>query len=71
MNYQLSELEAGLPADLFFRARREVLVNLNKIKEIQPYIKSGFLLVMADAAATQIVVSERQARSFRQRIPGL
>lgn len=71
VNYQLSELEAGLPADLFFRARREVLVNLNKIKEIQPYIKSGFLLVMADSAATRIVVSERQARSLRQRIPGL
>jgi len=71
VNYQLAELEAGLPADLFFRARREVLVNLSKIKEIQPYIKSGFLLVMADAGATRIVVSERQARTLRQRIPGL
>lgn len=71
VNYQLAELEAGLPADLFFRARREVLVNLNKIREIQPYVKSGFVLVMADGAGTQIVVSERQARSLRQRIPGL
>jgi len=71
VNYQLAELEAGLPADLFFRARREVLVNLNKIKEIQPYVKSGFLLVMADPAATPIVVSEREAPSLRQRIPGL
>jgi hypothetical protein len=26
---------------------------------------------MADAGATEIVVSERQARSLRQRIPGL
>ena len=71
MNYQLGELEAGLPPDLFFRARREVLVNLNRIKEIQPYFKSGFLLVMADTSGTRIVVSERQARSLRQRIPGL
>ena len=59
------------PHDLFFRARREVLVNLSRIKEIRPYFKSGFLLVMADAAATEIVVSERQARALRQRIPGL
>ena len=54
---------------VFFRARREVLVNLTRIREIRPYFKSGFLLIMADAAATEIVVSERQARSLRQRIP--
>jgi len=71
VNYQLAELEAGLPRELFFRARREVLVNLYRIKEIRPYFKSGFLLIMSDAAATEIVVSERQARSLRQRIPGL
>ena len=61
VNYQLGELEASLPADVFFRARREVLVNLTRIREIRPYFKSGFLLVMPDAAATEIVVSERQA----------
>jgi DNA-binding LytR/AlgR family response regulator len=71
VNYQLGELEAGLPAEVFFRARREVLVNLTRIREIRPYFKSGFLLVMPDTAATEIVVSERQARSLRKRIPGL
>jgi DNA-binding LytR/AlgR family response regulator len=71
VNYQLGELEAGLPAGLFFRARREVLVNLTSIKEIKPYFKSGFLLTMADAAGTEIVISERQSKSFRQLIPGL
>jgi DNA-binding LytR/AlgR family response regulator len=71
VNSQLSELEAGLPAERFFRARREILVNVERIKEIRPYFKSGFLLLMADAPATEIVVSERQARLFRLRIPGL
>ncbi|HTS30771.1 MAG TPA: LytTR family DNA-binding domain-containing protein [Bryobacteraceae bacterium] len=71
VNYQLGELEASLPEELFFRARREVLVNLTRIKEIKPYFKSGFLLVMSDAAATEIVVSERQVRTMRLRIPGL
>ena len=71
VNYQLGELEAGLPAEMFFRARREVLVNLNRIKEIKPYFKSGFRLVMADASGTEIAVSERQAHALRQRIPGL
>lgn len=71
VNYQLSELEAGLPQDLFFRARREVLVNMTKVKEIKPYFKSSFLLIMVDPGATEIAVSERQAHPLRQRLPGL
>src|ERR1700682_792952 len=71
VNYQLAELESSLPEKLFFRARREILVNVNQIKEIRPYFKSGFLLIMNDAAATEIVVSARQAHPLRQRIPGL
>jgi len=71
VNYQLAELEAALPPGEFFRARREVLVNMSRIKEIKPYFKSSFLLVMSDAASTEIAVSERQARPLRQRLPGL
>jgi two-component system, LytTR family, response regulator len=71
VNYQLAELEAALPPEEFFRARREVLVNLSRIKEIKPYFKSSFLLVMSDAASTEIAVSERQARPLRRRLPGL
>ena len=71
VNYQLAELEASLPEQVFFRARREVLVNVNHIKEIRPYFKSGLLLIMNDAAATEIVVSARQVHPLRQRIPGL
>jgi len=71
VNYQLSELEAALPGTIFFRARREVLVNLTKIREIKPYFKSSFLLVMTDAANTEIAVSERRVRPLRERLPGL
>ena len=71
VNYQLNDLEESLPPDLFFRARRDVLVNLTRIKEIRPYFKSGFLLIMSDPAATEIVISERQVHPFRKRLPGL
>jgi two-component system LytT family response regulator len=71
VNHQLSELEASLDAEKFFRARREVLVNLRAVKEIRPYFKSSFLLIMGDAAATEIAVSERQSKQLRKRIPGL
>lgn len=71
VNYQLAELEAALPADLFFRARREVLVNLTAIREIRPYFRGSFLLIMSDAASTEIALSERRVRPFRERLPGL
>jgi DNA-binding LytR/AlgR family response regulator len=71
VNYQLVDLEVALPQELFFRARREVLVNITKIRQIKPYFKSGFLLIMGDAAGTEIAVSERRAPQLRQRLPGL
>ncbi len=70
VNYQLAELESGLP-ESFFRARRSVLVNLGKIKEIRSYFKSSFLLILNDSAETEIAVAGRQAKLLRQRIPGL
>jgi two-component system, LytTR family, response regulator len=71
VNYQLGELETGLSPDQFFRARREVLVNLGGIREIRPYFKSGLLLIMSDAAATEVIVSERRVPALRERVPGL
>jgi DNA-binding LytR/AlgR family response regulator len=71
VNYPIGELERNLPDELFFRARREVLVNVDKIKEIRPYFKSGFLLIMSNASSSEIVVSARQAHAFRRQVPGL
>jgi DNA-binding LytR/AlgR family response regulator len=50
---------------------RSLVISMSRIKEIRPYFKSSFLLVMSDAASTEIPVSERQARPVRQRLPGL
>jgi DNA-binding LytR/AlgR family response regulator len=47
------------------------LVNITRIKEVRPYFKSGFLLVMSDGDCAEIAVSERQARPLRLRLPGL
>lgn len=71
VNYQLGELETALAATNFFRAHRSALVNLKAVREIRPNGRSGFVLVMADSAQTQIDVSDRQARLLRARIPGL
>jgi len=71
VNYQLNYLDACLPEEIFFRAHRSAIVNLTKVKEMHPYSKSSFLLVMSDQAQTEIKVSERQAALLRRRFPGL
>lgn len=65
-DYQLNDLEARLPVPPFFRAHRAVLVNLRKVKEFAPFAKSTFVLTMNDQAATEIQVSERQAKKLRE-----
>jgi len=71
VNYPLAELATALDQSNFFRARRSVLVNLSRVKEIRPYFKSSFLLIMNDSALTEVQVSERQAKLLREKIPGL
>jgi len=75
MNHPIGALEELLrdhPQGLnFFRARRDVLVNLNHVRVVRPYDRSTFVLVMADAQETEVVVSERQAKLLRERLPGL
>ncbi len=71
VNYQFTQLEVSLDPDVFFRARRDVLVNLHKVKSIKPYDRSTFVLTMVDVFKTDLLVSERQAKELRQRLPGL
>ncbi|MBI4907450.1 MAG: response regulator transcription factor [Acidobacteria bacterium] len=71
VNYQLGELEEGLPKEQFFRANRSTIVNLHQVTQIRPYFKSSFLLVLNDTASTEITVSTRQSKLLRERIPGL
>ena len=67
----LNDLESDLSSRQFFRANRAALVNLNRIREIQPYFRSSYIILMADAESTQLQVSERQAKQLRSRVPGL
>jgi DNA-binding LytR/AlgR family response regulator len=75
LNHPIGYLEESLDQSSigrgFFRARRDSLVNLNHVRVIRPYDRSTFVLVMADPQNTEIVVSERQAKLLRDRLPGL
>jgi len=71
INFQISELEASLPAEQFFRVSRSTLINLDRIREVRPFFKSTFIVVMNDAGHTEIHLGERRAKALRERIPGL
>ena len=55
-NLKLKELEERLPSD-FFRIHRSYIVNLNKIKEVIPWFKGKYQIVLADSVEHEIPVS--------------
>lgn len=66
-----TDIETSLP-DCFFRARRGVLVNLEKVTEIKPFSRSTFVLLFkSEAGNHEITVSDRQATALRTQLPGL
>ena len=70
-HYQLTQLERALNPELFFRARREVLLNLTRVRFIHQYDGGTYAVVMSDENSTEIIVSERKSRELRARFPGL
>ena len=53
----LEELLDSLDPNLFWRAHRSYLVNINRIKEVVPWFKSSYQLRMDDKKQTEIPVS--------------
>ncbi len=72
-NYRtIEELQTSLDSELFWRAHRSYLVNINHIKEVVPWFKSSYMLKMADKRASEIPVTQRAQRTQRtQRRKGL
>lgn len=65
-NYRtLEELQAALDPELFWRAHRSYVVNVNKIREVVPWFKSTYKLKMDDRKTSEIPVSRMQSRRLR------
>jgi two-component system, LytTR family, response regulator LytT len=62
----LEELLAALDPDMFWRAHRSYVVNINKIREVVPWFKSTYQLKMDDKKASEIPVSRMQSRRLRE-----
>jgi two-component system LytT family response regulator/two-component system response regulator LytT len=66
-NYRtIEELAAALDAEVFWRAHRSYLVNINHIKEVVPWFKSTYMLKMNDKRQTEIPVSRGQTKRLRE-----
>jgi two-component system LytT family response regulator/two-component system response regulator LytT len=62
----LEELLESLDANMFWRAHRSFLVNINRIKEVVPWFKSSYQLRMDDKKQTEIPVSRAQTKRLRE-----
>jgi two-component system response regulator LytT len=62
----LEELQDSLDPNLFWRAHRSYLVNINRIKEVVPWFKSSYQLRMDDKKQTEIPVSRAQTKRLRE-----
>lgn len=64
--FTLTELEERLARSGFFRAHRGYLVNLQHVKEVIPYTRNSFSLILDDEAETEIPLSKAAARELRE-----
>lgn len=62
----LEELLDSLDQNLFWRAHRSFLVNINHIKEVVPWFKSSYQLRLDDKKQTEIPVSRAQTKRLRE-----
>jgi two-component system LytT family response regulator len=58
----LGELEAKLDARHFLRIHRSIIVNLQRIRELQPHSHGDFLVVLHDGTELKL------SRSYRQKV---
>ncbi len=64
--FTLAELEERLARSGFFRAHRGYLVNLQHVKEVIPYTRNSFTLILDDAGQTEIPLSKTAASELRE-----
>ena len=64
----LTKAEERLAGQPFCRVSRAVMVNLERIAELSPWVGGRYLLVLDDAARTEVTVSRNRVRLFKDRL---
>ena len=55
----LSEIEARLPQDMFFRTHKSYIVNLNRINSISPYGRWTYIVKLQGTDRDALITHER------------
>ena len=64
LHKSLTYMEQKMPEELFFRANRQFMFNLDFIDQIEPYFNSTLLIVLK--SGHKIDLSQRQSAKFRE-----
>jgi two-component system response regulator LytT len=67
-SFTLKDLEERLDPEVFFRAHKSRLVNLNHVRAIVPWFGGRFKLVMRNSQSSEVELSRTQARVLRRRM---
>lgn len=67
IDMSLDHLEEKLAEHSFLRAHRSFIINLDKVHEVH-HEERGYVVTVNDNGATQIPVSRRQTKAFKQAI---
>ena len=61
----MAEVEARLPAGHFARVHRSAIINVDRVREIQPWFKGDYVVLMDDGMKIQT------GRTYRERVQAL
>jgi Response regulator of the LytR/AlgR family len=59
------QIEAKLPPERFMRVHRSIIVNTERVREVQPWFKGDYVLIMHDGTKL------RSGRTYRQSVQAL
>jgi DNA-binding LytR/AlgR family response regulator len=65
-NYSLDQLDEQLNPNVFFRANRQLIVNIKAVKELHPYFKGRLILKLDPPLPEQIVISSGKVKAFKK-----
>ncbi|MGB7785072.1 MAG: LytTR family DNA-binding domain-containing protein [Salinimicrobium sp.] len=65
VNYTLDQLDQQLDDKMFFRANRQLIVNINAIREVNPYFKGRLHLSVEPRLKDDQIISSSKASAFK------
>lgn len=65
INYTLDQLDQQLDQKIFFRANRQLIVNIRSVREVNPYFKGRLHLMLDPKPEGEQIISSNKASAFK------